>query len=59
VTANVAAQIDNPADLLSPRDLDPPDAVRRQNELDIYRVGAVTSTTKDQQASGAISSVVP
>jgi pilus assembly protein CpaD len=59
VTANVAAQIDNPADLLSPRDLDPPDAARRQNTLDLYRKGVVTSTIKDQQASGAVSSVVP
>jgi pilus assembly protein CpaD len=59
VTANVAAQIDNPADLLSPRDLDPPDATRRQNTLDGYRKGGVTSTLKDVQASGAVSSVVP
>ncbi len=58
VTANVAAQIDNPADLLAPRDLGPPDAQRRQNALDLYRKGAATSTVKDQQANGAISTVV-
>ena len=59
VTANVAAQIANSADLLSPRDLDPPDGARRQQVLDKYRKGEVSSSAKDAQANGAVSSVVP
>jgi pilus assembly protein CpaD len=55
VTANIAAQIAEPADLLHPRDADAPDAQRRQVVLDKYRQGATTSTTKDSQANGAVS----
>jgi pilus assembly protein CpaD len=56
VTANIAAQIAEPADLLHPRDSDPPDATRRGNVLDKYRQGSTTSTAKDAQANGAVSS---
>jgi len=56
VTANLAAQIAEPADLLHPRDMDAPDAQRRQNVLDKYRQGTTTSTAKDVQANGAVSS---
>ncbi len=59
VTANMAAQIANPADLLAPRDSDPTDAGRRQTVLDHYRKGEVTSSAKDEQASGAVSRAVP
>jgi pilus assembly protein CpaD len=55
VTANMAAQISDPADLLHPRDVDPPDAQRRQTVLDKYRQGSTTSTAKDSQANGAVS----
>ena len=55
VTANIAAQIAEPADLLHPRDLDPPDAQRRQTVLDKYRQGATTAAAKDSQANGAVS----
>ena len=55
VTANIAAQIAEPADLLHPRDSDAPDAQRREVVLDKYRQGATTSTTKDSQANGAVS----
>jgi pilus assembly protein CpaD len=58
VTANFAAQIANPADLLAPRALDAPDGGRRQVVLDKYRKGEISSTAKDQQASGAVSNVV-
>lgn len=58
VTANIAAQVANPADFLSPRDIDPPDAARRQTVLDAYRKGQPTSSSKDQQASGAVSTVI-
>lgn len=52
VTANLAAQIADPADLLAPRASTPPDATRRENVFDKYRQGATTSTAKDQQAVG-------
>lgn len=59
VTANIAAEIGDPADLVQPRELAPADAARRQAVLDRYRQGAVTSSAKDNQADGAISKVVP
>jgi pilus assembly protein CpaD len=55
VTANMAAQIADPGDLLRPRSFDPPDAARRQTVLDKYRTGSNTSSAKENQASGAIS----
>ncbi len=56
--ANMAAQIAYPGDLISPQVQTPPDAGRRQTVLDNYRKGQPTSTAKDAQASGAVSSVV-
>lgn len=50
VTANIAAQIANPADLLAPRPTEPPDATRRANVMDKYRLGTTTASQKDQQA---------
>jgi pilus assembly protein CpaD len=58
ITANIAAQIGNPSDLLNPRALDPTDAARRQTVLDHYRKGETTSTAKDEQANGAVSTAV-
>lgn len=58
VTANLAAEISNPADLLSPHPMDPADAGRRQTVLDHYRKGESTSTAKDDQANGAVSTAV-
>jgi pilus assembly protein CpaD len=55
VTADMAAQIAEPADLLHPRVADPPDAMRRQTVIDKYRQGATTATAKDSQANGAVS----
>ncbi|MEJ0066844.1 MAG: CpaD family pilus assembly protein [Caulobacteraceae bacterium] len=57
VTANFAAQVADPADLLHPRASDPPDALRRANVLDKYRQAQTTSTPKDPQADGTFSSV--
>jgi len=57
VTANVAAQIADPADLLHPRASDPPDALRRASVLDKYRQGQMTSSVKDPQADGTLSTV--
>ena len=59
VTANMAAQLADPGDLVSPRDLDAPPADRRAYVLDKYRQGKITATTPDPQGSGAISSGVP
>jgi pilus assembly protein CpaD len=56
VTANIAAQVAEPADLLHPRTMDPPDAQRRETVLGLYRAGSTTSSAKDAQANGAVSS---
>ncbi len=58
VTANFAAMIANPADLAEPRPMDDADAGRRETVLGKYRQGQITSTVKDDQAGGGISSVV-
>ncbi|HEY3696291.1 CpaD family pilus assembly protein [Phenylobacterium sp.] len=58
VTANMAAQMADPADLLGPRAMAPQDATRRQEVLDKYRKGEVTSSAKDDKADGAISRAV-
>jgi pilus assembly protein CpaD len=56
-TANIAAMIANPADLIAPRASDPADPHRREVVLDKYRQGDITSTSKDTQADGTVSSV--
>lgn len=58
VTANLAAQIANPADLLGPRPEDPADATRRMEVLERYREGELTATRADDQARGTVSQVV-
>jgi pilus assembly protein CpaD len=58
VTANLAALVANPADLAQAEPVQPADAGRREAVLTKYRQGQPTSTAKDDQASGAISSVV-
>ncbi len=55
VTANVAAQIANPRDLIAPAVMTPGDNVRRAIVLDKYRKGEVTSSAKDDQADGKTS----
>lgn len=57
-TANLAAQIANPGDLLGPRAEDPADATRRMDVLGKYREGELTSTRADDQARGTVSQVV-
>jgi len=57
-TANLAAMVANPADLVAPRAEQPFDAGRRQVVLDKYRAGEPTSSAKDTQADGAISRAV-
>lgn len=58
ITANMAAMVDNPADLVDPRPTQPADAARRMTVLDNYRKGAVTSSAKDTQAAGTVSTAV-
>jgi pilus assembly protein CpaD len=58
VTANIAAQIADPEDLLHPRAETPPDGSRRQVILEKYRQGSTTAGAKDSQANGAVSSGV-
>ncbi|MFC3078746.1 CpaD family pilus assembly protein [Phenylobacterium terrae] len=58
VTANIAAQIADPSDLLGPRPSDPADANRRAVVIDKYRKGQRTSAATDSQADGAVSNAV-
>ena len=58
VTANVAAQIADPSDLLGPRPTDPSDAGRRAVVLDKYRKGQRTGAATDNRADGAVSNAV-
>lgn len=58
VTANIAAQVANPGDLVGARPMDPADTGRRMTVLGKYRAGETTSTAKDEQASGAVSRAV-
>lgn len=58
VTANMAAQIANPADLAGPRAITPQDATRRQVVLDKYRRGEVTGAAADSRAQGVVSQAV-
>ncbi len=58
VTANIAAQIANPEDLLRPRASTPVDAQRRAYVLDRYRKGQTTSSARDDQAVGTVSRAI-
>ncbi|MDO9223970.1 MAG: CpaD family pilus assembly protein [Caulobacter sp.] len=58
VAANMAAQVANPGDLVAARPMDPADTGRRMTVLGKYRAGETTSSAKDEQASGAVSTVV-
>lgn len=59
ITANMAAQVADPADLVAPEPMDPADAQRRSTVLDKYRAGQVTAAETDTNASGQVSKVVP
>lgn len=59
VTANMAAQIADPADIAGPRPMDPTDATRRSTVITKYRAGEVPSAARDSNSSGAVSRVVP
>jgi pilus assembly protein CpaD len=57
LTANMAAQVANPEDLIRPRDSTPVDAQRRDTVFDKYRKGENTASAKEDQATGAVSKV--
>lgn len=59
VQANLAAQIADPADIVTPQGSDPADATRRSVVLGKYRAGEITSAETDDRSSGAVSRVVP
>ncbi|HXE70421.1 MAG TPA: CpaD family pilus assembly protein [Hyphomicrobiaceae bacterium] len=48
---NLAMQIANPADLIGPRTMDPPDAERRSVVFDKYRQGTPTGATRSADES--------
>lgn len=56
--ANLAAMIEDPRDLLYPRDEDPRDSNRRAVMLDHYRSGEVTHATRDADERITISNAV-
>lgn len=58
VSANMAAQIANPADLVRPEHSTPADAARRTVVLDKYRKGQITASEKDDQAKGVVSDAI-
>ena len=57
VTANMAAQIANPRDLVSPRPSYPADAVRRATVMDKYRKGQPTNSERSGDERGDVSQV--
>lgn len=58
VTANMAAQIANPRDIVTPRALAPADAGRRTRIYDTYRLGQATSAPQEDLVQGQISQAV-
>ena len=58
VTANLAVQIADPSELAGGVPLAPADTARRMVVLDKYRDGKITSSEKNEQASGAVSTAV-
>ncbi len=54
---NLAAMIDNPRDLIVPRNSTPTDAQRRDTVFDQYRAGEVTTAERSAAEAGTVSSV--
>ncbi|CAN5345563.1 CpaD family pilus assembly protein [soil metagenome] len=54
---NIAAMLANPEDYDTPRNMTPPDQMRRTVAIDKYRKGETTGAAADQQQQIAISSV--
>ena len=53
VNANLAAQIANPRDIVSPRPITAPDAARRSVVFDHYRAGEQTAAVREVLVDGA------
>lgn len=51
VTANLAAQIENPRDIIQPRGMGPTDAARRTVVFDKYRTGQMTAAPQEEMIS--------
>ena len=58
ITANLAAQVADPSELGGGVAIAPADVARRMVVLDKYRDGKITSSDKNEQASGAVSTAV-
>jgi pilus assembly protein CpaD len=58
VTSNLAAQVANPEDLISPRDMPLGDAQNRTTMFDKFRKGEATGSARDDVAKAAVSQVV-
>jgi pilus assembly protein CpaD len=58
VTANLAAQIANPRDILAPRGMSAPDMGRRAQVFDTYRAGELTSAPQETLVAGEVSQAV-
>ncbi|WP_084420307.1 CpaD family pilus assembly protein [Henriciella litoralis] len=58
VRTNMAAMIADPADVFGDRPLDPGDAQRRTNQLQLYRDGETTTAQRSDQETGTVSTAV-
>lgn len=58
VHSNLAVMIANPHDIVAPQAIDPADASRRADVLHKYRSGQKTSSERDEQAKGTVSSTI-
>jgi len=58
VTANMAAQIANPNDILAPRAMTPADSGRAAVVFDSYRKGQASSTPQETLVEGQVSRAV-
>lgn len=58
LTANMAAQVANPQDLISPRDTQPAEGGARETMYEKFRKGEATGSARDEKASGTVSQVV-
>lgn len=57
LNANIAAQVANPGDLVTPRQMTPADAARRSTVFDQYRAGALDADAESAKG-GQVSQVV-
>ncbi|WP_292230524.1 CpaD family pilus assembly protein [Brevundimonas sp.] len=58
VTANLAAQIANPRDIVQPRGMTGADQGRRSKVFEMYRAGTATSAPQEELVNGRISKAV-